>query len=108
MEDVSTLVASNTKRLLIPSRLPTSKRRSSAGYYQVGDPFFMGPCCGQAGGRPDRCKSLVAGCGTVQAAYVAFNNRGDEVVGIDLSEASLAHERFLQDKRPLEFETVQG
>ena len=45
---------------------------------------------------------MVAGCGTVQAAYTAYMNREDEVVGIDLSEASLAHERFLQERHGLE------
>jgi SAM-dependent methyltransferase len=46
-------------------------------------------------------KTLVAGCGTVQAAYSAYMSPNDEVVGLDLSEASLAHERFLQDKHGL-------
>jgi SAM-dependent methyltransferase len=43
----------------------------------------------------------VAGCGTVQAAYTAFIARDDEVVGVDLSEASLAHERYLQERHGL-------
>jgi len=37
----------------------------------------------------------------MQAACTAYMNRGDEVLGIDLSEASLAHERYLQDKHGL-------
>jgi len=53
-------------------------------------------------GRPaGRLKILVAGCGTVQAAYSAYMNPDDEVVGIDLSEAALAHERFLQERHGL-------
>lgn len=44
---------------------------------------------------------LVAGCGTVQAAYHARTNPDATVVGIDLSASSLAHERYLQQKHGL-------
>jgi SAM-dependent methyltransferase len=54
-------------------------------------------------GRPKQnLRILVAGCGTVQAAMLANANRDCTVVGADLSEASLAHERFLQDKHGLD------
>lgn len=45
---------------------------------------------------------LVAGCGANQAADIAFHNRGSKVLGIDVSEASLAHERFLKGQHGLD------
>jgi SAM-dependent methyltransferase len=45
---------------------------------------------------------LVAGCGANQAAEIAFHNRTASVLGIDVSAASLAHERYLKDRHGLE------
>jgi SAM-dependent methyltransferase len=47
--------------------------------------------------RPDM-RILVAGCGTNQAAHIAFTNPRAQVLGIDLSQASLQHQKFLQEK----------
>lgn len=44
---------------------------------------------------------LVAGCGTNQAAVIAFTNPGAKVVAIDVSSQSLAHQRFLKEKHGL-------
>ena len=44
---------------------------------------------------------LVAGCGTNQAAVLAYTNRAAKVVAVDVSEASLDHERYLKDKYSL-------
>src|SRR4051812_30325967 len=44
---------------------------------------------------------LIAGCGTNQAAVFAYNNPSAHVVGIDVSEASLAHEAHLKHKHNL-------
>lgn len=41
---------------------------------------------------------LVAGCGTNQAAVLAYTNPQAHVVAIDVSEASLSHHRYLVDK----------
>jgi tRNA G46 methylase TrmB len=50
-------------------------------------------------GRPrDDLRILSAGCGTRQAALVAFANPNCSVLGIDLSEASLANQAALRDK----------
>ena len=56
---------------------------------------------------PDRAYSagmeiLIAGCGTNQAAQFAFANPDAMVVGIDVSEASLEHERVLRDRHRLQ------
>jgi len=50
---------------------------------------------------PEKLKILVAGCGTDQAARLAHRNPGHEVVGLDFSEASLAHEAYLKNKHKL-------
>lgn len=44
---------------------------------------------------------LIAGCGANQAAAYAFTNRSARVIGIDVSQASLAHEQYLKDKHGL-------
>lgn len=46
--------------------------------------------------RPD-LDILIAGCGTNQAAVFAFTNPAAHVVAVDVSEASLDHQRFLRD-----------
>jgi SAM-dependent methyltransferase len=47
--------------------------------------------------RPD-LDILVAGCGTNQAAVLAFTNPGARVVAIDVSQPSLDHHRVLKDR----------
>lgn len=44
---------------------------------------------------------LVAGCGTNQAAVLAYTNRGAKVTGVDVSPTSLEHQKFLKDKYSL-------
>jgi len=102
MEDVSTLVARQYEAFAYPQPFADLTEAVRGGYHQIGDPSLYGPVL-WPGGRPDRpLNILVAGCGTVQAAYAAYMNADDQVVGIDLSEASLAHERFLQERHSLE------
>lgn len=50
--------------------------------------------------RPEM-RILVAGCGTNQAAHLAFTNRRAEVLGIDLSAPSLEHQAYLKGKHGL-------
>lgn len=50
--------------------------------------------------RPD-LDILVAGCGTNQAAVLAFTNPQARVVGIDISDSSLSHHRRLSDRYQL-------
>lgn len=55
---------------------------------------------------PDRAYTpridiLIAGCGTNQAAVFAYRNRAANVLAIDVSEASLAHEQHLKEKHGL-------
>ena len=98
MEDVSTLVARQYEAFAYPQPFADLKEAIRGGYFQIGDPSLYGPVLWPQGRPTGSLKILVAGCGTVQAAYAALMNPDDEVVGIDLSEASLAHERFLQER----------
>ncbi len=41
---------------------------------------------------------LIAGCGTNQAAVIAFTNPFANVVAIDVSQPSLDHQKYLQEK----------
>ena len=50
--------------------------------------------------RPDM-DILIAGCGTNQAAVIAYNNPAAKVVGVDISQASLNHQKYLKDKHDL-------
>jgi len=101
MEDVSTLVARQYEAFAYPEPFAELKAEIDRGYFQFGDPALYAPVLWPEGRPQGRLKILVAGCGTVQAAYTAYMNPDDEVVGLDLSEASLAHERFLQDRHNL-------
>src|SRR6476659_4675752 len=102
MEDVSNLVARQYEAFAYPEPFADLKAEIAKGYYQVGDPSIYGPVLWPRGRPQRRLKILVAGCGTLQAAYAAYMSPGDEVVGIDLSEASLAHERYLQERHGLD------
>lgn len=51
---------------------------------------------------PDGLEILVAGCGANQAAAIAFGNPKARVTGIDISDASLAHEQRLKEKHRLD------
>src|SRR5437867_2675420 len=59
-------------------------------------------------GRPrSDLKILVAGCGSMQAAVVAYNNRECDVTAIDFSPASIAHEERLRERHKLTNLTLQ-
>jgi SAM-dependent methyltransferase len=101
MEDVSTLVARQYDAYAYPEPIADIAAKIAEGYSQLGDPAMYAPML-WPGGRPNRrLRILAAGCGTVQAAYLAFTNRDADVIGVDLSETALAHERFLQEKHGL-------
>src|SRR5580765_2653312 len=60
-------------------------------------------------GRPRAdLKILSAGCGSMQAAVVAFNNPECHVTGIDFSPASIAHEERLRERHKLENLTLRA
>lgn len=101
MEDVSNLVARQYEEFAYPRPFKDLVEEIGKGYYQLGDPALYGPVLWPRGRPSGSLDILVAGCGTVQAAYTAYMNPRDRVVGIDISEAALAHERFLQERHDL-------
>lgn len=101
MKDVSALVARQYEAFAYPEPFADLDQQIRDGYFQLGDPALYEPVLWPRGKPAGQLRILVAGCGTVQAAYTALMNRADEIVGIDLSEASLAHERYLQDRHGL-------
>lgn len=95
------MVARQYEAYAYPAPLRDLGESIAAGYFEPGDPSRYGPLLWPEGRPRRRLRILAAGCGTVQAAYLAFTNPDCEVIGIDLSEASLAHERYLQDRHGL-------
>lgn len=102
MEKMSALVARQYEAFAYPRPFTDIEEAVAAGYRQLGDPALYAPVLWPRGRPSGKLDILVAGCGTVQAAYTAFMNPGDSVVGLDLSEASLAHERLLQQRHRLD------
>lgn len=101
MDDVAKMVARQYEAYAYPEPFPDLAAQVASGYFELGDPSRYGPLIWPEGRPSRRLRILSAGCGTVQAAYLAFTNPDCEVVGVDLSAASLGHERFLQDRHGL-------
>lgn len=68
----------------------------------IGDPDHLGRAYWPHRRPREALRILVAGCGPNAAARYAYNHRKATVVGVDLSEASLAHARRLKDKHGLD------
>lgn len=71
------------------------------GYWEIGDPELYWPIFWPNRRNADNLNILVAGCGSNQAAYYAHQNPSWNVLGIDLSEASLANQMRLKEKHHL-------
>jgi len=65
------------------------------------DPKFAGIQLWPEGRPRQDLRILCAGCGSSQAALIALNNPDCSVLGIDLSEASLAHSNRHRDRHSL-------
>ena len=65
------------------------------------DPEFAGIQLWPEGRPRQDLRILCAGCGSSQAPLIALNNPDCSVVGIDLSETSLAHSNRLRDRHSL-------
>lgn len=65
------------------------------------DPKFAGIQLWPEGRPRQDLRILCAGCGSSQAALIALNNPDCAVLGIDLSETSLAHTNRLRDRHSL-------
>lgn len=101
MEDVSARVAKLYEDHPYPPPSTDLAASVGRGEFQVGDPSLFWPMLWPERARTTKLKILSAGCGSQQAAWFAFTNRDAQVIGVDLSEASIAHERYLQEKHEL-------
>lgn len=109
MDDVTRAVSKQYSDYAYPKPFDDLAAATAAGNFDFGDPTLFGPMLWPE--RPPRATVdiLVAGCGTQQAAILAYANPRSRVVGIDLSEASLGHQRYLREKHGLEnLELFQG
>lgn len=102
MHDVSDLVARQYEAYAYPAPITDLDAQIGAGYFELGDPKHYAPLIWPEGQPKQRMRILSAGCGTVQAAYLAHAHPEHEVIGVDLSSASLAHQRFLQERHRLD------
>jgi len=101
MDDVTGMVARQYEAYAYPEPFSDLAAQVADGYFEYGNPRDYAALLWPEG-RPRRpLHILAAGCGTVQAAYLAYTNRDAEVTGVDLSEASLAHQRYLQERHGL-------
>jgi SAM-dependent methyltransferase len=75
---------------------------ATGAYWEIGDPMLYWPLFRPNRRGVDGLRILVAGCGTVQAAYYALKNPTWSVVGIDFSDTSLAHQLTLKERHQLD------
>lgn len=71
------------------------------GYWEIGDPELYWPIFWPHRRNSNHLDILVAGCGSNQAAYYAYQNPSWNVLGIDISESSLANQNRLKEKHGL-------
>ena len=101
MDDVTARVARQYNDYVYPPPVDDLAAAIAAGQIDFCDPSRFGPLFWPEG-RPDPAFSiLVAGCGAQQAAWLAFTNPSARVTGVDLSDASLGHQRYLREKHGL-------
>lgn len=99
--DETALVARQYTAYRYPKPVEDLNGWIAAGNRDSFDIELLGPLYWPARANYEGLCILIAGCGTNQAAYFAYRNPTCQVVGIDLSEASLAHEKFLKEKHAL-------
>jgi SAM-dependent methyltransferase len=101
MDDITGLVVRQYTTYSYPKPVEDIQGQLDKGKFMYGDPSLFSALLWPEG-RPRRdLRILVAGCGTNQAAWFAYTNPECNVIGVDLSEASLAHEAFLLQKHGL-------
>lgn len=84
--------------------IPVEDMRSAiaeGSYWEIGDPLLYQPLFWPRRRDADNLDILIAGCGSVQAAYYACRNPSWNVIGIDISDSSLAHQEKLKERHGL-------
>src|SRR4051794_8756516 len=95
------VVTHQYERWTYPAPIEDLQAWAARGDYQVFDPTWVHRIFWpDQDYRPD-LDILIAGCGTNQAAAIAFMNPTAKVVAVDISQPSLNHQQFLKDKHAL-------
>jgi len=98
----SDIVARQYQAWVYPQPIPDLAEAVARGEYDPTDPSLFRRKFWPRKIEPDNLSILVAGCGTNQAARFAFTNQNSQVVGIDVSDASLGHQAYLKQKHRLD------
>jgi SAM-dependent methyltransferase len=102
MSTETEIVARQYEAWVYPQPISDMAQALATGHYEPSDPSLVRRKLWPRKIEPDNLSILIAGCGTNQAAYYAFTNRNFQVVGIDISEASLGHQYYLKQKHRLD------
>jgi SAM-dependent methyltransferase len=95
------IVARQYNAWIYPAPIADMAEWVSQGNIELSDPSLFGLMYWPARADFSGLDILVAGCGTNQAAYIAFKNPHCRVLGVDLSENSLGHQKYLLEKHRL-------
>jgi SAM-dependent methyltransferase len=101
MNNVSERVAAQYERHIYPPPLDDLSGKAARAKTERADPKYFSAHLWPEGPPRNNLRILSAGCGTSQAAHLAYNNPECSVTGIDLSEASMAHEKLLAEQHGL-------
>lgn len=101
MISVSKRVAAQYERHIYPPPLDDLSGTTARAKTERGDPKYFAAHLWPEGPPRNNLRILSAGCGTSQAAHLAYNNPDCSVTGVDLSQASLAHQRLLAERHKL-------
>lgn len=102
MEPKMKAVAAQYSKWVYPEPIVDLDKAIEGGYWEIGDPLLYWPVFWPfLRNPPQNLQILSAGCGTNQAAYFAKRFPNSKIIGIDLSDTSLDHQKFLKDKHSL-------
>lgn len=95
------IVARQYEQWAYPAPIGDMAEAVGKGFVQLSDPALVGRLYWPRRSSFENLDILVAGCGTHQAAYFAYRHPTCRVLGLDLSQASLAHQKYLAEKHGL-------
>ena len=101
MSSISHRVAAQYERHIYPPPLDDFASKVARAKTERADPKYFSAHLWPDGAPRNKLRILSAGCGTSQAAHLAYNNPDASITGIDLSESSLAHQRLLIERHGL-------
>src|SRR5256885_919304 len=102
MTDAREAVRAQYEDWVYPRPIPDLADAINSGLFDVGDPSLFRRKLWPRNVEPATLEILIAGCGTNQAAHYAFTNPESHVVGVDISDSSLDHQRLLKEKHKLD------